>query len=111
MKKIFLVILLFISSFGIAYCQTTETNKKEIKITIDSKFYTSASNVIIGFFGQAKIYNFMIDEKLDKSSTLNFKITQKTVSETIELLSKIYSIDFQTNEKKDFYFVTIKEKK
>lgn len=111
MKKIIFVLLLLLSTYGTSHSQTAETNKKEIKITIDSKFYTSASNVIIGFFGQAKVYNFMVDEKLEKASSLNFKITQKSITETIELLSKIYSIDFQTNEKKDFYFVTLKEKK
>lgn len=111
MKNIFLLIALFTLSISTVFGQVPTTNEKEVKITLDSKYYNSASSVIIGFFKQAKITNYFIDESLEKNSTLNFRFKQKTVNETIELLSKVYSVDFQTNEKKDFYFVFLKVKK
>ena len=63
-----------------------------------------ASGVIIGFFKQAKINNYYIDEKLEKDPSLNFRFREKTIKETLDILSRVYSIDFEITEKKDFYF-------
>ena len=109
MKKLFLVVCLLIFSIPV-YSQTPE-KPKEILITLDSKFYNSASSVIVGFFKQAKINNYFLEEKLEKDPVLNFRFSNKTIKETIDLLSKIYSVDFETNDKKDFYFVKVREKR
>lgn len=109
MKKIFLaIVLVFLSS--LAFAQNPEP-AKEIKISLDSKYYNSASGVIIGFFKQAKINNYYIDEKLEKDPSLNFRFREKTIKETLDILSRVYSIDFEITEKKDFYFVKLRSKK
>lgn len=110
MKKIFLVLSLCLIPVSLVNSQTIP-QQKEIKISLDSNFYNSASSVIVGFFKQAKINNFLVDEKLEKEPVKNFRFRDKTIKETIELLSKIYNVEFITTDKKDFYFVNIKEKK
>lgn len=110
MKKLFLVLSLMFLPISSINSQTPPT-QKEVKISLDSQFYNSASSVIVGFFKQAKIHNFFVDEKLEKEPVMNFKFRDKSIKETIELLSKIYSVDFVTTEKKDFYFVNIRTKK
>lgn len=110
MKKLFLVSCLILLPGTVVNSQNPQT-EKEVKITLDSKFYNSASSVIVGFFKQAKINNFFVDEKLEKEPVMNFRFRDKSVKETIELLSKIYSVEFITTEKKDFYFVNIRAKK
>ena len=110
MKKIFLILSLLLFPISSINSQT-QPPEKEIKISLDSKFYNSASSVIVGFFKQAKIDNFFVDEKLEKQPVMNFKFRDKSIKDTIELLSKIYDIDFVTSEKKDFYFVNLRIKK
>lgn len=110
MKKLFLTLCLILLPLGPLKSQVPP-QKPEVKITLDSKFYNSASSVIVGFFKQAKINNFFVDEKLEKEPVMNFRFRDKSIQETIELLSKIYNVEFITTEKKDFYFVNIKAKK
>ena len=110
MKKIFFLLLFSLISVCPVNSQVPQS-EKELKITLDSKFYNSASSVIVGFFKQAKINNFFVDEKLEKEPVMNFRFRDKSVKETIELLSKIYSVEFITTEKKDFYFVNLRTKK
>lgn len=109
MKVFFLLCLLFLSLPSFA--QDNTPPKKEVLITITSKYYQNASQVVEGFLKQAKIFNYAIDTKLEKVETKNFKFVNKTIDQTTELLGKLYNITFETNDKKDFYFVSVKEKK
>ena len=109
MKKFILVVL--IGFFGLSSFAQTPIPKKEPKITIDSQFYKNASGVVVAFFKQAKINNYYVDEKLDQKPTLNFQVREMSVDQVKDLLSKIYKIKIETNDKKDFYFVLLDEKK
>jgi hypothetical protein len=109
MKKIvvFLILVLCLPVFG--YDETP--TKKPILITLNSRYYQNASQVVEGFFKQSKIFNYSIDIKLEKEDAKNFRFTNKTIEQSSELLSKLYNITIESNDKKDFYIVTMKEKK
>jgi hypothetical protein len=67
--------------------------------------------VIEGFLKQAQISDFFIDERIEKIERKNFQFKNKTVDQTVNLLSQFYSIEFKFTEKKDFVTVILKEKK
>lgn len=92
--------------------QAEEKAKKEIKISMNSNNYKDskkpfATTVIEGFFLQANIRDKYIDSTLDKMPIKNFSFTDKTIDETIQILSIIFSIKFnvQSIGKDKFYFV------
>jgi len=80
--------------------QVDEKPKKEILISIRSKFYKNPVQVIEGFFKQANIYDFSIedDEKLEKMDVGNFQFKNKTVDQAIKRLSAEYKIVFEVEE-------------
>ena len=80
--------------------QVDEKPKKEILISIRSKFYRNPVQVIEGFFKQAGIYDFSIedDEKLEKMDVGNFQFKNKTVDQAIKRLSSEYKIVFEVEE-------------
>lgn len=92
--------------------QLEEKAKKEIKISMNSNNYKDskkpfATTVIEGFFLQANIRDKYIDSTLDKMPIKNFSFTDKTIDETIQILSIIFNIKFnvQSIGKDKFYFV------
>ena len=109
MKKIivFLLLVLCLPVYG----NDESPVKKPVLITLNSRYYKNASQVVEGFFKQAKIFNYSIDIKLEKEDTRNFRFSEKTIEQSSELLSKLYNITIESNDKKDFYIVTMKEKK
>lgn len=109
MKKIIVFLLLVLSCPVYSYDDAPV--KKPILITLNSRYYQNASQVVEGFFKQAKIFNYSIDTKLEKEDTKNFRFSNKTIEQSSELLGKLYNITIESNDKKDFYIVTIKEKK
>lgn len=74
--------------------------KKEILISIRSKFYRNPAQVIEGFFKQANIYDFSIEdnEKLEKMDVGNFQFKNKTIDQAIKRLSAEYKIVFEVEE-------------
>jgi hypothetical protein len=80
--------------------QVDDKPKKEILISIRSKFYRNPVQVIEGFFKQAGIYDFSIedDEKLEKMDVGNFQFKNKTVDQAIKRLSSEYKIVFEVEE-------------
>lgn len=110
MKKIALLLFLSLISSNVSYSQTNPPVKKEIKITLDSTFYKTASGVIVGYFKQAKITNYYIDSKLEEKTPLNFHFRDLTISQAEEVLKKIYKIKIDKIDK-NFYFVSLEENK
>ena len=82
------------------YFQVDEKPKKEILISIRSKFYRNPVEVIEGFFKQAGIYDFSIEdnEKLEKMDVGNFQFKNKTVDQSMKRLSSEYKIVFEIEE-------------
>jgi hypothetical protein len=80
--------------------QQDEKPKKEILISIRSKFYRNPVEVIEGFFKQAGIYDFSIEdnEKLEKMDVGNFQFKNKTVDQSMKRLSSEYKIVFEIEE-------------
>ena len=80
--------------------QADEKPKKEILISIRSKFYKNPVQVIEGFFKQAGIYDFSIeeDEKLEKLDVGNFQFKNKTIDQAIKRLCSEYKIVFEVEE-------------
>ncbi len=74
--------------------------KKEVLISIRSKYYRNPVQVIEGFFKQANIYDFSIEdsEKLEKMDVGNFQFKNKTIEQTIKRLSTEYKIVFEVEE-------------
>jgi RNA binding exosome subunit len=112
MKISLIVFYTLLCSFlsGNAYAQEPKT-KKEILVSISSGYYKNATQVIEGFLKQAQISDFFIDERIEKIERKNFQFKNKTVDQTVNLLSQFYSIEFKFTEKKDFVTVILKEKK
>lgn len=83
-----------------SFLQVDEKPKKEILISIRSKFYKNPVQVIEGFFKQAGIYDFSIedDEKLEKIDVGNFQFKNKTIEQAIKRLSSEYKIVFEIEE-------------
>jgi hypothetical protein len=82
------------------FLQVDEKPKKEILVSISSKFYKNPVQVIEGFFKQAGIYYFSIEdnEKLEKMNVGNFQFKNKTVDQAIKRLSSEYKIVFEVEE-------------
>jgi len=82
------------------FLQVDEKPKKEISVSISSKFYKNPVQVIEGFFKQAGIYDFSIEdnEKLDKMNVGNFQFKNKTVDQAMKRLSSEYKIVFEVEE-------------
>jgi len=80
--------------------QQNEKPKKEILISTRSKFYKNPVQVIEGFFKQAGIYDFSIEdnEKLEKMDVGNFQFMNKTIDQAIKRLSAEYKIVFEIEE-------------
>jgi len=101
-------IFLFLSSSAFSQDQKP---KKEILVSISSNYYRNATSVIEGFFKQANITDFFIDEKIEKMERKNFQFKNKTVDQSVNLLSMFYNVEFKFSEKKDFVTVILKDKK
>ncbi len=101
-------LFLFLSSAAFSQDQKP---KKEILVSISSGYYRNATSVIEGFFKQANITDFYIDEKIEKMERKNFQFKNKTVDQSVNLLSMFYNIEFKFTEKKDFVTVILKDKK
>lgn len=101
-------IFLFLSSAAFSQDQKP---KKEILVSISSGYYRNATSVIEGFFKQANITDFYIDEKIEKMERKNFQFKNKTVDQSVSLLSMFYNVEFKFTEKKDFVTVILKDKK
>lgn len=99
---------LFLSSAAFSQDQKP---KKEILVSISSGYYRNATSVIEGFFKQANITDFYIDEKIEKMERKNFQFKNKTVDQSVSLLSMFYNVEFKFTEKKDFVTVILKDKK
>ena len=80
--------------------QQDEKPKKEVLVSIRSKFYKNPVQVIEGFFKQAGIYDFSIEdnEKLEKMDVGNFQFKNKTVDQSMKRLSSEYKIVFEVEE-------------
>ena len=80
--------------------QQEDKPKKEVLISIRSKYYRNPVQVIEGFFKQANIYDFSIenDEKLEKMDVGNFQFKNKTVDQAIKRLCSEYKIVFEVEE-------------
>ena len=89
-----------------------EKPKKEILVSISSKFYKNPVQVIEGFFKQANIRNKYIDSSLDKADKKNFSFVDFTVDEAVEYLSSKYNVQFsvETIGKKKIYNVEPKKR-
>jgi len=87
-----------------------EKPKKELLISINSTYYKNPSQVIEGFFKQAKIYDFTIDDKVKELKNKNIQFKNKTVQQSIDILSKLYNITFKVEEigKEKFYSVEVR---
>lgn len=101
-------LFLFLSSAAFSQDQKP---KKEILVSISSGYYRNATSVIEGFFKQANITDFYIDEKIEKMERKNFQFKNKTVDQSVNLLSMFYNVEFKFSEKKDFVTVILKDKK
>lgn len=101
-------LFLFLSSAAFSQDQKP---KKEILVSISSGYYRNATSVIEGFFKQANITDFYIDEKIEKMERKNFQFKNKTVDQSVSLLSMFYNVEFKFTEKKDFVTVILKDKK
>jgi hypothetical protein len=108
MKTILVAFIMLLSSS--VYAQEPK-QKKEVLISMSSAYYKNASQVIEGFLKQAQISDFFIDERIEKIERKNFQFKNKTVDQTVNLLSQFYNIEFKFTEKKDFVTVIFKEKK
>lgn len=77
-----------------------EKPKKEILVSISSKYYKNPVQVIEGFFKQANIYDFSIadNEKLEKMDVGNFQFRNRTIDQAIKRLSSEYKIVFEVEE-------------
>lgn len=82
------------------YVQVDEKPKKEILISIRSKFYNNPVQVIESMFKQANIYDFSIEDnkKLEAMDVGNFQIKNKTLDNVIKRLSAEYKIVFEVEE-------------
>lgn len=85
---------------NITQAQQEDKPKKEVLISIRSKYYRNPVQVIEGFFKQANIYDFSIEdsEKLEKMDVGNFQFKNKTIDQTIKRLSAEYKIVFEVEE-------------
>ncbi len=85
---------------NITQAQQEDKPKKEVLISIRSKYYRNPVQVIEGFFKQANIYDFSIEdsEKLEKMDVGNFQFKNKTIEQTIKRLSAEYKIVFEVEE-------------
>jgi len=107
--KIILIAMLMLMSTTV-FAQEPKP-KKEILVSISSGYYKNATQVIEGFLKQAQISDFFIDERIEKIEKKNFQFKNKTVDQSVNLLSQFYNIEFKFTEKKDFVTVIFKEKK
>ena len=81
--KFLSIVAIFLLLTNSAFCQDQKP-KKEILVSISSNYYKNANGVIEGFFKQANITDFFIDEKIEKIERKNFQFKNKTiVSETV----------------------------
>ena len=108
--KIITYILIALFLCGSAKAQEPKP-KKEILISISSGYYKNATQVVEGFLKQAMISDFFIDERIEKIERKNFQFKNKTIDQSVNLLSQFYNIEFKFTEKKDFVTVIFKEKK
>lgn len=108
MKTILLAFIMLLSSS--VYAQEPK-QKKEVLISMSSAYYNNATQVIEGFLKQAQISDYFIDERIEKIERKNFQFKNKTVDQSVNLLSQFYNIEFKFTEKKDFVTVIFKEKK
>lgn len=108
MKTILIALVMLLSSS--VYAQEPKP-KKEILISISSGYYKNATQVIEGFLKQAQISDFYIDERIEKIERKNFQFKNKTIDQSVNLLSQFYNIEFKFAEKKDFVTVIFKDKK
>jgi len=88
------------ATVNITQAQQEDKPKKEVLISIRSKYYRNPVQVIEGFFKQANIYDFSIEdsEKLEKMDVGNFQFKNKTIDQTIKRLSAEYKIVFEVEE-------------
>lgn len=93
-----------------AIIQEDEKPKKEILISINSTYYKNPAQVVEGVFKQAKIYDFTIDDKVKDIKNKNIQFRNKTVQQTLDILSKLYNISFKVEEvgKEKFYSVEVR---
>lgn len=109
MNKLFAVLscicVLSVSSFSFSQpiqlsILQDEKPKKEILVSISSKYYKNPVQVIEGFFKQANIYDFSIldNEKLRKMDVGNFQFRNITIDQAIKRLSSEYKIVFEIEE-------------
>lgn len=108
MKTILLAFIMLLSSS--VYAQEPK-QKKEVLISMSSAYYNNATQVIEGFLKQAQISDYFIDERIEKIERKNFQFKNKTIDQSVNLLSQFYNIEFKFTEKKDFVTVIFKEKK
>lgn len=108
MKTILLAFIMLLSSSVNAQ---EPKQKKEVLISMSSAYYNNATQVIEGFLKQAQISDYFIDERIEKIERKNFQFKNKTVDQSVNLLSQFYNIEFKFTEKKDFVTVIFKEKK
>ena len=80
--------------------QVDEKPKKEVLISIRSKFYNNPVQVIEGMFKQANIYDFSIEDskKLESMDVGNFQFKNKTLDNAIKRLSAEYKLVFEVEE-------------
>lgn len=90
--------------------QEEDKPKKEILISMRSNFYQNASSVIESVFKQANINDFSIDEKVKDIKAKNIQFRNKTLSQSLDILSKFYNVKFEIADvgKDKFYSVTVK---
>lgn len=110
MKTLFTLIAIILLASP-SFSQAENPPVKKNLISINSNYYKNASQVVVGVLKQGKVYNFFIEDKLETLPTLNFQFKDKTFDQALELISKIYKISIETNDKKDFYTIILKEKK
>lgn len=110
-KKMKTILLAFIMLLSSSVNAQEPKQKKEVLISMSSAYYNNATQVIEGFLKQAQISDYFIDERIEKIERKNFQFKNKTVDQSVNLLSQFYNIEFKFTEKKDFVTVIFKEKK
>ena len=92
--KTLLVCLLLLGNAVLAQDEPKPV-KKEILVSMSSVYYKNATQVIEGFLKQARITDFFIDERIEKIERKNFQFKNKTIDQSVSLLSQFYNVEFK----------------
>lgn len=111
MKTLYSALVCFLLLGNVLAQDEPKPVKKEVLVSMSSSYYKNATQVIEGFLKQAHISDFFIDERIEKIERKNFQFKNKTIDQSVSLLSQFYNVEFKFTEKKDFVTVIFKDKK